>query len=72
MKIQFGLNNTVEKPAADYGTVADVKEDERVMSFLGVDPDASEVSVNGMVVDDDYSPAESDTLSFRTKANSKG
>ena len=72
MKITFGLNNTVEKPADNYSTVADVKRDERIMSFLGVDPDACEISVNGMVVDDDYRPADSDTLSFRTKANSKG
>ena len=72
MKIQFGINNSVDKNGEDYENLRDIKADERTMSFLGIDTDACEVTVGGIVVDDDYIVREDDTLSFRTKANSKG
>jgi len=71
IKITFGVNNTVEKPAADYPTVGAVLEDTNLRQFLGFGSNI-EAQVNGVSEGADYALEDGDAVDLVTRANKKG
>lgn len=71
IRINFGLDNSVEVAATKYPTVGDLKRDESLKAFLGFG-DNVEIVINGVAVGDDYALDACENVCIRTRANKKG
>jgi len=71
IKISFGVNNSVEKPAASYPTVDHVLGDSNLQQFLGYGSNV-EARINGVTAVAGQRLVAGDTVELVTKANKKG